>query len=1266
MPQIQLPAECISCIISHLDGDLTTLFRLLTVNSTFFRATLPVLYRDPYRTLEHREKKRVHRQNGYFSSIYNYDCTKRLLYLLLLSCRQGDDLVPFLNVDWDEPLSPFVSDQPLMACYVDYLGDLNFDRWTQTLKLFLLEFDTQMEQHAFRLFTLLFLNHHKERVEKLSIPITHIEPYMELLPQLRNLQQVRFYEDELEQPPEEPAARPAAAAEPEAVPAVNNNEEEPQAVADVQDVIVDAPVVEVDAIPAVQDIQPTVDPIEVLIADPTPEPEADPITEPIVPEPADTPTTEAPTTEAPTVESPTVEPTMVEQPIEVADERAIVDTATEFVRESVTVEDTLDAILANIIAIDTDSVALGTALAPAEVEETPVEVAYRESLAMYVAYIAQVPMSVPVEEDTFEEVSDGFMAIDTDYTLPEPIVQNVGEVEAEVVVAVDAAAVATEEEEVSVAEVVTATATVTLGPDLAGVVPEEVGEGAQAAAPIHDDNIYEIESEVMLRMFTESTRFRNTDTSGYDPEEAMAYILALVGDPEDVFEPEAAMADILLLLGNPEGHEQLWETPVLESEEAEEEEVEEVAAVEEVPQEQQEQQPPAEEQQPPAEEQQPPAEEQQPPAEEEIPEPEPAQPARPVFDPTPDGVKFLQAHAELFGPGLGRVGPGIVEIEPPYSWIRPSESENTSYGSRYVELLKAQSNPTIIQFHNWERFRHYLKDVPVESVKRLRYFYEEWPETEWDQVELLKRCRSLEKFSSKIYDPTIFKFAIEEQTDREIYQELCKSGVAGASTSLGGGRSHGGHYGPGEDPVPLRKVHLKSYSDGFLHPVLQDICTAFKSSLESITCRLYSADSALLLSQFCDMPQLTMLDLRHDCSNALTNDASFLRGCPSLKTLRLRDGNMDQTLTIQTPLALYEPWHLPCLEELVLVGTACDLFNYETLAHSPQLQSLQLECVVPDMGVHIVSEMYQEHLALPAWNWTWKLPSLHTLFLKGRPAHLFRPCLVLGCPKLTNIHLDVLQVSRSVTTIRDALLSTTTTPPTFQSPVRNLTLKGRWFMNESATTVRDFFQTYFSSLTHLKFESTTFYDTCSTLDGLYTIPTLRKVFLCRQHVSKYDAWKLGLEQCLIRSPFEWERKTRHISFREELKRLRAVEKQKWTEAEEKELQVKALIAEVEAEAAKAKAKAAGTPVPSSVDHRSELSADNKPAEPTSTTTDRVRCQSVDSAIALEEEQAQVADQVKIALEEEERDLFESLRCVYVLNNKRFHREADTPQTVLPL
>ncbi|KAF9906238.1 hypothetical protein EC991_000865 [Linnemannia zychae] len=1210
MERKRLPTECISNIISHLDGDLASLFHLLTVNTTFFRATLPVLYRDPYRTLERWHAKKIRRQGGYPGSIHASVEAKRLLYLLLLSCQQSDDLVPFLFVDWPEPLSAFTGDHPLMACYIDYLGDLDFDRWTDTLKLLLHEFDTQMEQQSYRLFRLLFLHHHKERVQQVSIPITHIEPYMELIPHLKNLQRVRFYEDELEPPPEEPA------------PAQPVNDNVPVVA---EDAVPDAPIIEAEVVDPAHPVadhvaEAIVDDVVDPILDPVPEPVEADITPEVVPEPTVEPAVEA-------VEDPAVDTTQ-EPTLETVGEPVVEARVEDQQAEEVVVAEIAPTPVA------------------AEVESVPV-ISRREQVLVG-------PM------ETFEDYLDMIMAIDTDYVLPEPAQDEDSEDDGT-------------PESAQEGGVHTVTAAAAEGPVVMGEVRTVDVDGEEEdeepllhltallsehdevpvieqgpLAPVDEfDGYLELEEDIMTRLFAEGRRTGWVRARPeYDPEEAMAYILALVGDPEDVFEPEAAMTDILYMLGNPEDFQDDWEWGGTGApEEVEEEEVVEVAQEAEAVQ--------AEVDNIVAQE--------EPPVEE---TPEPAQPARPVFDPTPDGIKFLQEHAALFGPG--RSGPGLVEIEPPYEWIHPSESGNITYGSRYVALLKAQAAPTIIQFQHWSRFRHYINDMPLESVKRLRYFYEEWPEVEWDQVRLIKKCRSLEKFSSRIFDPTIFKFAIEEQQDRDIYQELCKSGVAGASTSLGGGRSHGGHYGPGEAPVPLRKVGLKSYSDGFLLPVLKDICTAFKATLENITCRLHIPDTSVLLSQFHHMPQLTILDLHHDAASSLINDASFLRGCRNLKALRLRDGHMDQALTIDSTLSLYEPWDLPCLEELFLVGTPCDFFNYETPTNCPQLQSIHLDCIVSDMGVRTVNDTYQEHLNLPSWDWTWRLPRLHTLRLKGRPAHLFRPSLLLGCPKLTSVHLDVGNVPRTVTAARDALTTTTTA---FRSPVRSLTLKGFWIMNESPTTLGSFLHTWFSEVTYLKFGSTLFHDDRSMLDGLYSIPSLRKVFLCRQAVSEYEAWKLGLEATPFKSPFEWERKTRHKSYQAELQRLRLIAKQKQAEEEEKEAEAKAK-AEAEARAkATIDTPASITSAGVTLDHRPDVSVDSnkdtpKSAEPTSATTDRVRCQSVDSAIALEEEQAQAAEQARIALEEEENDRFESLRCVYIFKGMRYHRGADTPEQVL--
>ncbi|KAF9922361.1 hypothetical protein FBU30_007559 [Linnemannia zychae] len=1182
----RLPIECLSCIVRHLDGDLTTLFNLLTVNSTFFKITLPVLYRDPYRTLERNEEKRARRRGQYPGSISNSVQAKRLLYLLLLSCRQADDLVPFLLVDWSDPLSPFIGDQPLMACYIDYLGDLNFDRWLSTLKQLLVEYDTQMEQYAIRLFRLLFLNHHKERVERLTIPITHIDPYMALLPHLKNLQRVRFYEDDLEPPPQEPApAQPVNNEEP--APPVNNevppqepvpeqpvnNEEPPQDAAPPQTLNTEdpPPVDDGVAVPITGGIDipelvmaplnehpalDTVDPVANLNPDPVTGPTPGPVTEPVM-EPVAQPTadtnlervgevtvteTETATATAESTSAPAPAPPRVPRvrPIPVPTEP--LETEEEF------------TLAISAIDMEYDY----NPLVPFEVPSTPVPTEPFDIMGI----VCVCGLTIDIDDDDILEAA----------VSPEAPME---EVEA----TGGLAALFSEDDN--------ATPT--------------VGQGS--AAPI--DNSYEPEFEVMTRIFFMPRR--STVNPPFEPEEAMSYLLALVGDPEDVFEPDAGMNDLLLMLGRPEEYEQIWEPEETVEEEEEEEEAEEEVAVaqEEVAVQQEIVNPPVQEEPQPVEE-------------------TPTEPPRPVFDPTPDGVKFLRAHGELFGPG--RAGPGIIEIEPPYNWINPSDGDNITYGSRYVQLLMAQETPTLVNFHAWSRFRHYIKDLPLDGIKHLRGFYEEWPPVDWDQVGLVKQCRNMERFASRVYDPTIFKFAIEELKDREIYQQMCKSGVAGASTSLGGGKSHGGYYGPGEDPIPLRKVNVRSFHDGHLLPALEDICTAFKSTLESIICNLYSSDNPLSLGQFCDMPQLTFLELRHVLANSLVNDASFLRGCVNLKNLRLRDGVVEKTLTNETPLALLAPWNLPCLEELSLMGTLGDLFNYETLASTPKLQSLHLECSMTDLGVAAVNDVYLEHLALPSWN----------------------------C-----------------------------------SPVRSLTLKGYWYMNKSPTLAGQFLQTWFSSVVYLKFGSTTFFDHRSVLDGLYLLPNLRKVFLCRQAISPYDAWFLGLEDASLKSSIEWERKTRHISYQEHRKQVRIKAKEKREEAERKAAQMRA---EIEAEAiieaaafALSDESEGDTPASDNVTVDlglpSEVSVDNtnsnlqhhhdKPkVEPIPAfAVDRERCQSVDSAIALEEEQAQAEakaqadEEARMELLEEKMDLFNSTRCVYVFKGKRFYRQVDTPESV---
>ncbi|KAF9581792.1 hypothetical protein BGW38_001077, partial [Lunasporangiospora selenospora] len=194
----RLPPDCIHHIVAQLDGDLDTLFNLLTVNSTFFHATLPVLYRDPFVALKRRHRRKAAVDRTLFGDrndgvLVRSVPVKQLFFLLLLSCKNSYELVPFLLIDWVDPLPAF-SETPLMAAYIEYLGHYSLDRWVPTLRSLLPEVDTNFENNAIRIYRLLFLEHLADRVRVLNIPVSHLSPYMPFIPRLKCLKFIDFHE----------------------------------------------------------------------------------------------------------------------------------------------------------------------------------------------------------------------------------------------------------------------------------------------------------------------------------------------------------------------------------------------------------------------------------------------------------------------------------------------------------------------------------------------------------------------------------------------------------------------------------------------------------------------------------------------------------------------------------------------------------------------------------------------------------------------------------------------------------------------------------------------------------------------------------------------------------------------------------------------------------------------------------------------------------------------------------------------------------------
>ncbi|KAF9178029.1 hypothetical protein BGZ51_008171, partial [Haplosporangium sp. Z 767] len=672
-------------------------------------------------------------------------------------------------------------------------------------------------------------------------------------------------------------------------------------------------------------------------------------------------------------------------------------------------------------------------------------------------------------------------------------------------------------------------------------------------------------------------------------------------------------------------------------------------------------------------------------------------PTRPVYDPTPRAVSFIQSHRALFNPSRvsesatnthisrtmrehDRCGYGLLEIEVPRSWIHSGWSDRVTYDSRYIQILEAMESPSVIHLGDWEHFGQHIDSTPLGGIQRITGICDT-PGTRWNFETLLQRCRSLEKFGAFVNHPNAFHWAADERKDRETYESLVRKGAAGSASSLGQGLSHGGHYGPGLAPVPLRKVSLSHMAGQDLPPILKDICYGFYQTLESIKLFRGSSETTVPLSAICDLPRLKTLDIRFNGERQFSNSPLFLRGCSNLQVLRLVDNFANKSDEAkETSVDVHEPWPLSNLQELVLVGTMCEAFNYTALASAPQVRSIRLECEFNDVGVRSVSEEHKELLSLPSWAWNWELPRLRLMILKGKPAHLFRFSQLTKCPKLEKFVLDLDRVSRTISRSKDLLPQAST----ICSPIRSLALKGRWIMTESSEIFTDLLQQWFNHVRYFKLDATQFYDNKSIIDGLRSVSNLQKVTLRRHRLCEYDAWKLNLEEVELKSSREWDLKYRLELVQEKAQERRRLirEHQRLIREQERKEEEEQLERVRIAGLRKSKQSEDVFDIMSTAfsflddDETPEGSVCSNGDEQSEQPKERVRCESVDSGCALgsddgsdnEKDEAEnirrrAEEEAMEAREEQEarkQDVWQSQRCVYVFRGKRYHFKEEYP------
>ncbi|KAG0365910.1 hypothetical protein BC939DRAFT_441084 [Gamsiella multidivaricata] len=1135
----QLPFECIQCIVSKLDGDIFTLFKLLTVHSSFFRATLPVLYRDPYRALHNQVRQHALMRNRSWPAFSSSLRAKQLLYLLILSCRRADDLAPFLTPDWCDPISPLVSVRPLMAVYIDHLGDLLHDGWINTLKLLAPELDTTMELILIRQFRLLFLDHQKERVRDLSIPVTHLEPYMALVPHLKNLERIRFYEDELDGTQDQDTDwNQAQNLDPEEA-HENHENNTPDA---------NNPIPDAEA------------------AEENPDATAE-----------GNPDTSNPESDAEVAEN--------NADTNNAAPNAVIEEEAPYA----TLQDNSDA---NNSVPGTETV---------EVHSMEIAGMNGNISADEYAEDAGAARNEPAERQPEGGVSDNGVGAEHEDAVHEGAENNES---------------AGDNEGVQDISVIT---------EADSGVQENIGEQGESEGNNGDNAIREsvngnneeqinhdvdgVQEHVVEANAAQNNNEDNTDRENinqHDGEQGNNEN----GDEGGGNQENNNNGDV-----NDNGNNNNGDNGDNGGQEDGEGDNAQQA------------------------------------------------PAEPPFDPTHRAVAFVKAHRALFNPsripegssqlknqGSCRKQPpcgyGLLDIRPPYRWINPGSSDALTFDKRYIALLEAMKSPANIDFCNWMSFATLLESIPVDGITRLGQFWSDFSDVRWDQGKFLQRCRSLERFNSSLRGPTVFAWAVKEQKDHATYKALLQNGVACSVVSLAEGKSHGGHFGAGPDPVPLRRITLDKGNDLFVAPVLKDICLAFKNTLEYITVRLRSAEGDIPLGIVFNMPHLTTLDVCINPTALFTVGATFLKSCPSLKILRLVDSSTrepDMTGRLQ------DPWQLPNLQSLTLIGSICDVFNYGTFMHTPEVRTIRLEKSFSDFGVRKVNEEYQEYLSQPSWSWNWSLPNLRLMVLRGEPAHLFRPCVLLGAPKLQKLHLDLGAVPRTVSRARDFVSS----QEGFCSPVRSLVLKGRWIMIETADLFCQFMEAWFKDLHYLRVNASEFSSHKAIVDGLRGMKDLRKAYFRRHPISYYTAWELGLEEVALKCSREWdfkrrlevsmmEARERRIADREQQRKWETEELEETKSQEQEELEFMAMAFSF-----------------------MEYGQEGVPAA-----KDRARCETTDSACAIDQEHEEAAERQRRKEEEEaleeqewERESLKQLqRSVYMFKGKRYHSATQPRRT----
>ncbi|KAF9929517.1 hypothetical protein FBU30_001487 [Linnemannia zychae] len=389
-----------------------------------------------------------------------------------------------------------------------------------------------------------------------------------------------------------------------------------------------------------------------------------------------------------------------------------------------------------------------------------------------------------------------------------------------------------------------------------------------------------------------------------------------------------------------------------------------------------------------------------------------------------DIILFVEEHTRLFK-GCLKITNGVNPDL--FRYVNNSIDQETE--NKLCSLLPPLQHLTSFSHNNWTHFMKHPMETDLSKVEHIWGIrVEQWQHSIQENLQILQRCHSLRRLDLVSVGRGTFSWAAQ-------MRKRLKTAGSGLNSNLNGTSGTSLLKNPmvlsnHQGLAPLERVRLLGYST--MSDEADDIAFAFSETLQHLIVVALVGSGQYQTIYFgkgwVDLPCLTEIDLTGH-QHRIVIDPLLLAHCPNIIRARIEDSTSEYRCADINPC--YSA-NLPRLVSMTLQGWSALTFHPETLRSANNIEFLRLHPYNPKrLGRYIppIDELdrsygaadtleakitedkeastYDPRPVRPYWSWDWDLPKLTFLDLTGEFAFRFQFRLLMGCPSLTRLYLNI-------------------------------------------------------------------------------------------------------------------------------------------------------------------------------------------------------------------------------------------------------------------